>query len=70
MEHCAANIKALRERENMTQEELARKLGVKPPAVSKWERALTFPRMDKLIAMASIFGVTVDVILGTEQTTA
>ena len=70
MEHCAVNIKALRERENMTQEELARKLGVKPPAVSKWERALTFPRMDKLIAMANIFGVTVDVILGTEQTTA
>lgn len=70
MEHCAANIKALRERENMTQEELARKLGVKPPAVSKWERALTFPRMDKLMAMANIFGVTIDAILGTEQTTA
>ena len=70
MEHCATNIKALRQRENMTQEELAKKLGVKPPAVSKWERALAFPRMDKLIAMSNIFGVTVDVILGTEQTTA
>lgn len=66
----ADNIKAQREAADMTQEELARKLGVRPPAVSKWERGLAFPRWEKLIEMANIFGCTTDVLLGREQTTA
>ena len=49
-----------------TQEELAKRLGVKPPAVSKWERGLTYPIMDKVIAMAEVFGVSTDVVMGLE----
>ena len=60
----ADNIKAQREAADMTQEELARKLGVRPPAVSKWERGLTYPIMDKVIAMAEVFGVSTDVVMG------
>lgn len=59
-------IRELREQHDMTQEELAQRLGVEPPAVSKWDRNLTYPRMDNLMAMADIFGCTVDYILGRE----
>lgn len=59
-------VRELREKCNITQEELADRLGVEPPAVSKWERGLAFPRMDKLVAMADIFDCTVDCILGRE----
>lgn len=59
-------VRELREQHGITQEELAQRLGVEPPAVSKWDRNLAFPRMDKLVAMADIFGCTVDYILGRE----
>lgn len=59
-------VRELREKCNITQEELADRLGVEPPAVSKWERGLAFPRTDKLVAMADIFDCTVDYILGRE----
>ena len=58
------NIKLLREAHDMTQADLAQYLGVKVPAVSKWERGLANPRMDKLILMAQRFGCTTDAILG------
>lgn len=41
MEVRAMNIKQLREQRNMTQEDLAKRLGVKSPAVSKWERGVS-----------------------------
>lgn len=58
------NIRPLREARNMTQEELAKLLGVKPPSVSKWERGLAYPRMDNVARMAQIFGTTMDVVMG------
>ena len=54
----------------MTQEELAKKLGVKPPAVSKWERGLAYPRMDNVARMAEIFGVSMDVVMGLKSASA
>lgn len=60
-------VRELREQHGISQEELAQRLGVEAPAVSKWDRNLTFPRMDKLVAMADIFGCTVDYIIGRES---
>lgn len=60
-------VRELREQLGITQEELARRLGVEPPAVSKWDRNLAYPRMDKLVAMADIFGCTVDDIICRKQ---
>lgn len=58
------NIKQLREQRGMTQEELAKRLGVKYPAVSKWERGMAYPSMNTVIKMAELFQVSMDVVLG------
>lgn len=70
MENPVMNIRQLREDKNMTQEELANMLGVKPPAVSKWERGLAYPRMDNVARMAQIFGTTMDVVMGLKPVSA
>ena len=51
-----------------TQKEVAEVLGVKPSAVSKWERGLSRPRADKLVAIAQLYGCTVDELLESEAT--
>ena len=38
MEEFGKNILSLRQNANMTQEELALRMGVTPQAISKWER--------------------------------
>lgn len=70
MKRIGANIRTLRERAGMTQDDLAVKAGVTCPAVSKWERGLAYPRMDTLVLLADIFGVTTDALFGRDQNTA
>lgn len=51
-----------------SQEELAEKIGVSRQAISKWERSESSPDTDNLIALANLYGVTIDELLnGTEQ---
>ena len=49
-----------------SQEELAEKLSVSRQSVSKWEGAQSVPDLNKIIAMAQIFGVTTDYLLKDE----
>ena len=44
----------------MTQEELAEKMGVSRQTISKWEMNTAFPEMDKAIALCGLFSVTLD----------
>lgn len=57
-------IAALRKQNNMTQEELANHLSVTPQAVSKWENGITSPDISLLGAIASLFHITTDELLG------
>lgn len=61
----------LRTQKNMTQEELAERLGVTRQSVSKWESNGTFPNMNKLLEICDIFQVSLDYLLrdidGTES---
>lgn len=50
-------IKTLRKEFKMTQEDLAKKLGVAPTSVSAWERDANKPLMDKIMIMAELFNV-------------
>lgn len=53
----------LRTKKQMTQEELAERLGVTRQSVSKWESNGTFPNMNKLIDICEIFQVSLDYLL-------
>lgn len=59
-------ISTLRKQNNMTQEELANKLSVTPQAVSKWENGITSPDISLLGAIATLFHISTDELLGIE----
>lgn len=58
------NIKNLRKKQELTQEQLAEVLGVTPGAVYKWEAKLSIPDISIIIELADFFDVSVDVLLG------
>ena len=60
------NIYALRRKAGLSQEQLAERLEVTRQTVSKWEGGHSVPDLEKLRAMAAIFGVTLDELTGTE----
>ena len=47
----------------LSQEALAAQLGVSRQAVSKWERSESSPDTDNLIALAALYGVSLDELL-------
>lgn len=63
-------IARLRLERGMTQERLARELGVTAQAVSKWENDLSAPDIMSLPTLARTLGVTVDELLGAAEQTA
>lgn len=54
-----AVIKELREKNHMTQTELAERLGVSDKAISKWETAKGYPDISLLEPLASVLGVSI-----------
>lgn len=57
----------LRKKHGLSQEELAEKLGVSRQAVSKWERSEASPDTDNLIALAKIYGLSLDELIYGEK---
>ncbi|QHO91539.1 DNA-binding protein [Actinomyces sp. 432] len=57
------NIAGLRLACGMTQEQLAKRMGVTPQAVSKWENDLNYPDVATLPALAALLGTSVDALL-------
>ena len=58
------NIRKLRRDADMTQEELAERLGVSYQAVSRWENGSTYPDIELLPVLAGMFGCTLDELMG------
>ncbi len=65
----SANIKRLRLEKDMTQEQLATKLGVSAQAVSKWETSETYPDGALLIPLANELEVSLDELFGNNSVT-
>lgn len=59
------NIYTLRRKAGLSQEQLAEQLEVTRQTISKWEGGHSVPDLEKLRAMAEIFGVTLDELTGT-----
>ena len=57
-------IKDLRLRENMTQAELAKKLGITKSVISAYETELRSPSYEVLISISKTFKVSTDYLLG------
>ena len=56
----AENLMELRKLHNMSQEELAEKINVSRQTLSKYETGESLPDIEKCLAIANIFGVSVD----------
>ena len=54
------NLIHLRKIKQLTQEDVADKVGVSRQAVAKWESGETVPDLDKCRLLAELFGVTLD----------
>ena len=66
----ANRLYELRKKHDLSQEELAERLGVSRQAVSKWERSEASPDTDNLIALAKIYGLTLDELIYGESNTS
>ena len=70
----ANRLLEFRKQNNLSQEDLAEKIGISRQAVSKWECAESSPDLDNLIALAELYNVTLDELLFTggkeKETTA
>lgn len=56
-------ITKYRKKRDWTQRQLAKQLSVSHQAVSKWEKGKAVPDLETLIAMARLFGVSVDQLI-------
>ena len=63
MANFGERIYKLRNRNNMSQGDLADKLDVSRQTVSKWENNMCMPEAEKLLQLSEIFGVSTDYIL-------
>lgn len=61
------NIRKYRKLNNLSQDELAEKLEVTRQSVSLWETGQTQPSLDKIVAMAKLFGISTDRLLTDEE---
>lgn len=59
----AKRLYEYRKTNGYSQEELAAKIGVSRQAISKWERSESSPDTENLIALAKLYGVTLDTLL-------
>ena len=58
-----------RKRKNLTQMQLAEKLGITDKAVSKWERGVAMPDTSIMLELCDILGISVNELLSGEKIT-
>ncbi len=60
-------IAECRKRENLTQMQLAEKLGITDKAISKWERGIAMPDSSTMLELCDILGISVNELLSGEK---
>lgn len=69
MKDLGQKISALRKTKNLSQEELAEKLGVSRQAISKWERNESLPDVYNLVNIADALEVSLDLLINEKEQT-
>lgn len=64
------HVKQLRLAAGMTQAELATRLGITTPSITKWERGRSNPDMINVFRMTEIFECSVNEIISQDSATA
>lgn len=59
-----SKFKECRERKGLSQKYVAVMLGVSPSAISQWEKGTTYPSSENLAALAELYGVSIDYLMG------
>ena len=59
----AENLKKIRKKHKLSQEDLASILGVSRQAISKWESKVAYPEMDKIMMLCNKFNLNIDDLL-------
>lgn len=57
-------VKELRKERNLSQEGLAKAIGVSQKAIDYWERGINEPKASYIVRLADFFDVSADYILG------
>ena len=60
-------IAECRKQKNLTQMQLAEKLGITDKAISKWERGITMPDTSIMLELCEILGISVNELLSGEK---
>ncbi len=60
-------IRKYRKGKNMTQEEMAKRLGVTAPAVNKWENGNSLPDISLLSPISRLLNISIDTLLSHEK---
>ena len=60
-------LKELRKKANLTQVEVAEKLGISQPAYASWERGAKKPTQENLIKIAQVLNASVDYLVGNSE---
>lgn len=60
-------IKELREKNNLTQSSLAKKLNVTRSSVNAWEMGISMPSTALIVELAKLFQVSTDYLLGLNE---
>jgi len=58
------NLQKLRSEKNLSQEQLADKIGVSRQTISAWESGKASPELDKITAISKLFSVSIDELVG------
>lgn len=58
------SLRAARVNADLTQQEVADKIGVSKHTINNWERGRTKPKKYILIALSSIYGIDIDSLKG------
>jgi transcriptional regulator with XRE-family HTH domain len=68
MDNVSSNMKRLRKKLDMSQEDIASKLHIARPVISNWERGIGEPSTSQLTRLAQILNVSLDVLVHNETT--